>query len=390
MAQFEDSNYRRSYQTARAPSSAINNSSPILLAVSANDQQPPKRVSRAPLTAVVYKGDSLNIPDHIRVQSPFQPATLQSAPLQSFQHAPLQPAPLQSAPLRSASLQSAPLQSAPLQSAPVQPTPVQPTPSQPAQPQPAPLQTSLRPMAQLQQRPLRQFQQMPPDIFFRAEQPPTAPHEPYEQPHRPYEQPPTPYEQPPTPYQQQLYMQISGELPPLISPTSSTSLSSSSSDASVRPSKHNHSAQQPRKKYASSVTVTTANPQRQPSAARRFKCDLCDKSYTRKHNLVAHKLSVHTNEKPFTCSVCKAKFKRESGLTRHVREQHTDAGKTYVCSGVNPDGTHWGCGKRFFREDQFKSHLSTQKAGFKCLKNMTPGVHTELTGIVVVKREAPE
>ncbi|KAG7895481.1 hypothetical protein KL936_000189 [Ogataea polymorpha] len=100
----------------------------------------------------------------------------------------------------------------------------------------------------------------------------------------------------------------------------------------------------------------------------RFKCDQCRKSYTRKHNLISHKLSVHEKEKLFGCTECHVKFSRSSDLSRHTKEQHSSIVKPFVCGGVNPDGTAWGCGKRFYRKDQLKSHLNTTKAGYKCLR----------------------
>ncbi|KAG7795631.1 hypothetical protein KL929_003982 [Ogataea haglerorum] len=122
------------------------------------------------------------------------------------------------------------------------------------------------------------------------------------------------------------------------------------------------------------------SPARRKSLSRdsRFKCDQCPKSYTRKHNLVFHKLSVHEKEKLFGCTECQVKFSRSSDLSRHTKEQHSSIVKPFVCGGVNPDGTAWGCGKRFYRKDQLKSHLNTTKAGFKCLQRnfavmMVPG-----------------
>lgn len=125
------------------------------------------------------------------------------------------------------------------------------------------------------------------------------------------------------------------------------------------------------------------------SPKRNFKCDQCGKAYTRRHNLLAHKLSAHTNGKHFICKICKAKFKRESDFIRHNKEQHTNCVKPFVCAGINPDGSKWGCGKRFFRKDQLKSHLSTNRAWITCLKNLPPGARTEVDGIVIIKSLDP-
>lgn len=114
------------------------------------------------------------------------------------------------------------------------------------------------------------------------------------------------------------------------------------------------------------------SPSSSSSSSSRFKCDKCNKSYTRKHNLISHKLSVHEKEKLFKCDTCKVKFSRASDLARHTKEQHSQLTKPFVCGGMNSDGSHWGCGRRFYRKDQLKSHLSTNKAEYKCLRRLVP------------------
>ena len=46
-------------------------------------------------------------------------------------------------------------------------------------------------------------------------------------------------------------------------------------------------------------------------------CSICEKSFTRKGNLVLHQ-SIHTREKPFNCDQCKNSFRNKSDLKRHV------------------------------------------------------------------------
>ncbi|GME79071.1 unnamed protein product [Ambrosiozyma monospora] len=118
----------------------------------------------------------------------------------------------------------------------------------------------------------------------------------------------------------------------------------------------------------STATSSTSRSSSTKHAPNRFQCDLCDKAYTRKHNLISHKLSVHEKEKLFQCLKCKVKFSRASDLSRHTKEQHSKLIKPFVCGGVNADGTTWGCGKRFYRKDQLRSHLGTNKAESKCFK----------------------
>ena len=46
-------------------------------------------------------------------------------------------------------------------------------------------------------------------------------------------------------------------------------------------------------------------------------CDVCGNKFSRRHNLKAHKMYAHSNEKPFQCKVCKRRFARKWCLTQH-------------------------------------------------------------------------
>ena len=60
-----------------------------------------------------------------------------------------------------------------------------------------------------------------------------------------------------------------------------------------------------------------------------FACDVCPKSFKRKHHLEAHILT-HTGEKPFQCDHCDQSFSKEWTKIQHKR-RHTGE-KPYKCS----------------------------------------------------------
>ena len=50
-------------------------------------------------------------------------------------------------------------------------------------------------------------------------------------------------------------------------------------------------------------------------------CPHCDKRFTQKGNLDAH-LKTHSKEKPFPCSMCEKKFAHKTSLMSHIRQEH--------------------------------------------------------------------
>ncbi|XP_070208362.1 uncharacterized protein [Littorina saxatilis] len=84
-----------------------------------------------------------------------------------------------------------------------------------------------------------------------------------------------------------------------------------------------------------------------PPAVKKYKCDVCEKAFSRSNTLVTHK-RIHTGDKPFKCERCGRAFRQPGNLTRH-RLTHTTH-KPYVCSQ---------CGKAFNRASNLNTHMRT-------------------------------
>jgi hypothetical protein len=61
-----------------------------------------------------------------------------------------------------------------------------------------------------------------------------------------------------------------------------------------------------------SIATTTA------SDIRPYQCQICDRSFARKHDLQRH-IRVHTGDKPYACLCCNKAFARTDALKRHLR-----------------------------------------------------------------------
>lgn len=55
---------------------------------------------------------------------------------------------------------------------------------------------------------------------------------------------------------------------------------------------------------------------------KKFKCDVCVKSYDRKHDLKLHKMVVHVGTRKFDCLKCSKDFSRKPDFLRHMRKFH--------------------------------------------------------------------
>ncbi|XP_037034925.1 zinc finger protein OZF-like isoform X2 [Bradysia coprophila] len=77
-------------------------------------------------------------------------------------------------------------------------------------------------------------------------------------------------------------------------------------------------------------------------------CNLCGRSFSRRHYLYVHKRRDHSGNLPFSCDICERKFVDEKTLTRHVLCHSSD--KSFGCDK---------CGMKFRLETYLKRHIRT-------------------------------
>ncbi|XP_058449689.1 zinc finger protein 33B-like [Malaya genurostris] len=84
---------------------------------------------------------------------------------------------------------------------------------------------------------------------------------------------------------------------------------------------------------------------RPQQTARRHKCEVCNKTFQRKSNLVDH-LRLHANVKLFSCTYCDAAFVQAGNLKSHIRKHTLE--KPYECDV---------CGKCYSQSSALKTHI---------------------------------
>ena len=74
---------------------------------------------------------------------------------------------------------------------------------------------------------------------------------------------------------------------------------------------------------------------------RKFKCEICNKEITGKHNFKVHMENFHEGLKKYKCVKCNKKFTRNTGLKLHITVVHEKI-KRFKCGQ---------CGKNFSKKD---------------------------------------
>lgn len=115
----------------------------------------------------------------------------------------------------------------------------------------------------------------------------------------------------------------------------------------------------PRRRRVTSEDASRINEDGIEEEARpRYKCSVCDKTFSRPFNLRSHR-ATHDGVRSFACShvgedgtVCGTAFARRHDLERHVQSRHSNV-KLFACKT---------CGTKCGRNDAFKRHLQRHAA----------------------------
>ena len=84
---------------------------------------------------------------------------------------------------------------------------------------------------------------------------------------------------------------------------------------------------------------------------RPFSCEMCDKRFSQKCNLVTH-MRLHTGDKPYKCEFCDKRFTQKGNLDAHIKT-HTKE-KPFQCTL---------CSKRFAFKSSLQAHMRGHQNG---------------------------
>lgn len=133
---------------------------------------------------------------------------------------------------------------------------------------------------------------------------------------------------------------------------------------------------------AKTMTGMNAQTVKKTDKVKPFKCTICNKSLTRKSNLVSH-LALHSEERPHKCNECGKNFAIHADLTLH-KHIHTQLYSCIVCKKCfvtkskleRHAKSHTGvkehpcpiCKKRFAEKNNMMAHMSvhTGEKPFSC------------------------
>ena len=74
----------------------------------------------------------------------------------------------------------------------------------------------------------------------------------------------------------------------------------------------------------------------------KFKCEICEKSFSTKGSKKLHITAVHGEVNIFACNVCSKTFREKKNLTSHIKNLHNEGPKKHKCESCEKSFTHGG------------------------------------------------